>query len=227
MHKNHVYDIYVYMLVRSSSTALTIIIFLSHFFCACLNHSEGLAYSNGVFYESTGLNGQSSIRTLNPLTGEKIQSYPIDSQYFGEGLTAVDDKLIQLTYQKQVGFVYDAADLTKTPDTFTFSSTLNEGWGLTYDAERKELIMSDGSHYLHFWDPHTFQELRKVPIMRQDGKNARSINELEYWRGRVLANVWYQDVILVINPATGVVEKEYGKSSQSLGKWSRHGHLSC
>jgi glutamine cyclotransferase len=138
--------------------------------------------------------------------------FPISSKYFGEGLTYVNGKFIQLTYKSQTGFIYDATDLLKSPETFTYSSTTNEGWGLTFDAERRELIESDGSDYLHFWDPQTFQELRKVKVVRQDGTAAMQINELEWWRGRVLANVWFEDVIIVINPVTGVVEKEYGKS---------------
>jgi glutamine cyclotransferase len=163
-------------------------------------------------YESTGLNGASSIRTLDPDTGKGIDLYPISSKYFGEGLCFVDGKFIQLTYKAQTGFIYDATNLTKDPDTFNYSSTTNEGWGLTYNTEKQELIESDGSEYLHIWDPKTFQQLRKVKVTRQSGKAAMRINELEYWRGRVLANVWFEDVILVIDQDTGVVEKEYGKS---------------
>jgi glutamine cyclotransferase len=174
--------------------------------------TEGLAYANGLLYESNGLNGESNIRTLDPATGEVVQSFPIDAKYFGEGLTYANGKFIQLTYKSMTGFIYDATDLTKEPETFTYSSTTNEGWGLTFDAGKQELVESDGSEYLHFWDPQTFQELRKVKVVHQDGKAVRRINELEWWRGRVLANVWYEDVILVIDPATGVVEKEYGKS---------------
>jgi glutamine cyclotransferase len=184
--------------------------------------TEGLAYVNGLLYESNGLNGQSNIRTLDPATGEVVQSFPIDAKYFGEGLTFVNGKLIQLTYKSKTGFIYDATDLTKEPETFTYSSTTNEGWGLTFDAGKQELIESDGSEYLHFWDPQTFHELRKVKVVQQNGAAVKRINELEWWRGRVLANVWYQDVILVINPVTGVVEKEYGKSPCNRVRHFRH-----
>jgi glutamine cyclotransferase len=159
-----------------------------------------------------------------------VNLYPLSSKYFGEGLCYVDGKFIQLTYKAKTGFIYDAYDLEKIPATFTYSSTTNEGWGLTYDKRRQELIESDGSEYLHFWDPRTFntsgdiQELRKVKVTRQDGSAAKNINELEWWMGRVVANVWYQDVILVINPATGVVEKEYGKFL-GIGSQCRCRHL--
>jgi glutamine cyclotransferase len=174
--------------------------------------TEGLAYVNGLVYESTGLNGHSSVRTLDPDTGKGLELFPMSSKYFGEGLCYMNGKFIQLTYKSQTGFIYDANDLSKYPETFTYSSTTNEGYGLTFDAEKQELIESDGSEYLHFWDPQTFQQLRKVKVVRQDGTAAKRMNELEWWRGRVLANVWFEDVILVINPVTGVVEKEYGKS---------------
>jgi glutamine cyclotransferase len=174
--------------------------------------TEGLSYVNGLIYESTGLNGHSSVRTLDPDTGHGVQLFPVSKKYFGEGLTYANGKFYQLTYKSQTGFIYDAADLSKDPEKFTYSSTTNEGYGLTFDAGKQEFIESDGSEYLHFWDPQSFQELRKVKVVRQDGTPALRMNELEWWRGRVLANVWFEDVILVIDPVTGVVEKEYGKS---------------
>ena len=88
---------------------------------------------------------------------------------------------------------------------------MDEGWGITYDAENDELIMSDGSQFLHFWDPETMQQKRKIEVKRMNGDKANNMNELELWRGRVLANIWYEDTIIVIDPQTGNVEKEYGK----------------
>lgn len=170
-----------------------------------------------MLYESTGLNNKSTIRTLDPLTGAVIDSYPVSGRYFGEGLVFVDDKLIQLTWKSKTGFVYDASDLTIPPQLFNFTSTRNQGWGITYDAERRELIESDGTSYLHFWDPTNFQQIRRIQVIRQNGSPAKQMNELEYWRGRVLANVWYEDTILVINPETGIVEKEYGECL--LSRW--------
>jgi glutamine cyclotransferase len=173
--------------------------------------TEGLAFANGRLYESVGMNGQSAILELDPSTGETIERIDMEQKYFGEGLTYVDGKLIQLTYKHKTGFIYDTADLKIPPRTFTYSTTTGEGWGMTYDDDRDEIIVSDGSKNLHFWDPTTFVEKRKVPVIRMNGKPAKHINELEYWRGRVIANVWFEDNLLVINPETGIVEKEYGE----------------
>jgi glutaminyl-peptide cyclotransferase len=179
-------------------------------------HREGLAYGNGVLYESTGLQHHSTVRTLDPKTGSTIRSVPMKSKYFGEGLTFANGKLVQLTYKSHKGFVYNATDLQQEPVEFDFHTTTGEGWGITYDTSNNELIVSDGSSFLQFWDPNTFQENRKLPVARQDGKNADKINELEFWRGRVLANIWYEDTIIVINPESGIVEKEYGTFSPLL-----------
>lgn len=183
-----------------------------------INHSrrsftEGLTYGKGVLYESIGLDGQSALLVLNSTSGDTVETYSMEKQYFGEGLTYMKGKLIQLTWKSKTGFIYNAKNLSKDPTTFTFSTTKNEGWGITYDPTRDLLIVSDGSEYLHFWDPETFEEHSIIKVRRQNPRQkANLINELEFWRGRVLANVWYEDTILVINPNTGKVEKEYGKS---------------
>lgn len=171
-----------------------------------------MAFADGVLWESTGINGESTIRTLDKVTGEVIESYPLANRFFGEGLTLHDGKAIQLTYKRKVGLIWDMYDLGKDPETFRFDSTTGEGWGLTFDTVKEEFIMSDGSEFLHFWDPTTFEQLRRVKVKRQNSKKGNNINELEFWHGRVLANVWYEDTILVINPESGVVEKEYGAS---------------
>jgi glutaminyl-peptide cyclotransferase len=172
--------------------------------------TEGLTYFGGVLYESIGLNGHSSLLVLDAFSGTTKVSYDIDDQYFGEGLTYMNGKLVQLTWQSRTGFVYDTKNLAAPPSTFSFTTTRNEGWGITYDSTKDELIVSDGSNYLHFWDPITMEEKRKVEVIRQNSVRTHNINELEFWRGRVLANIWYEDVIIVINPDTGIVEKEYG-----------------
>ena len=175
-------------------------------------YRQGLTYDSDTdtLYESTGLFGESDIRILNSTTGELIQVVPLDAQYFGEGLTFVGGTLIQLTWKSQTAFVYNVSNISQTPQAFQFNTFRNQGWGLTYDEEQQELIVSDGSRYLHFWSASTLQELRRVPVIRQDGTFARNINELEFWRGRVLANIWHSEVIVVVHPETGVVEKEYG-----------------
>lgn len=158
---------------------------------------------------------------LDPDTGETIESYPMESSYFGEGLTYYKGKFIQLTYKKRKGFIYDASDLSAAPKTFDFSTTTGEGWGLTYDEKRDEFVVSDGSASLLFWDPVTLQQKRKHQIMRLDGTPARQINELEYWRDRIVANVWFEHVLLIINHVTGLVEKEYGKYMRLLPQMKR------
>jgi len=164
----------------------------------------------GKLYESVGLNKQSAILVLDENTGETLETYPMASKYFGEGLTYYKGLLIQLTYKARKGFMYDVNHLDSPPREFDFDTTTKEGWGFTYDEKRDELIVSDGSAFLHFWDPTTFQQKRKHQIMRLDGTPAIRINELEYWRDRVVANVWFEHVLLIINPVSGLVEKEYG-----------------
>jgi len=117
--------------------------------------------------------------------------------------------IVFLTRKSRKGFVYDP-DTLKVKKEYAFQTTLNEGWGITFDECRNEIIVTDGSAKLHFWDPKTLQQLRRVDVKRMSGAPAKELNEIEFWRGRILANVWYEDVILVINPVTGVVEKEYG-----------------
>lgn len=177
------------------------------------NHAftEGLTFVNGRLFESVGLYQQSQVRELDTETGEIIDAWVMDHKYFAEGLTYVDGKLIQLTYKRNTGFIYNFSDMSAAPKTFSFQTITHEGWGMTYDKKRHEIIVSDGSSSLFFWDPDTLQEKRRMEVTRQFGKSARKINELEFWRDRILANVWYEDSIIVIHPETGIVEKEYGK----------------
>lgn len=178
----------------------------THFFL----YREGLTFANNKLYESTGMNGRSSVRELDPDTGSVLRSVPMKREYFGEGLTYVNGKLLQLTYRKKKGFIYDAETLNQV-DEFNFSTTTGEGWGMTYHNRSNELIVSDGSDTLLFWNADTFEEKRRLTVVRQDGSPAKYMNELEWWRNRILANVWYEDSLIVIHPHTGIVEKEYGK----------------
>ncbi|KAL7578223.1 hypothetical protein ACA910_012646 [Epithemia clementina (nom. ined.)] len=171
--------------------------------------TEGLCFVDGRLFESTGLVGESYLKELDPETGDVIKEWPLHKEDFGEGLAFVDGSFFQLTYRQHKGYKYNINKLSARPEEFEFESTTGEGWGLTYDPVANELIESDGSNFLHFWDPVTMKQKRKVQVHRMDGQKAKNINELEMWRGRVLANVWFQDIILVINPKTGVVEKEY------------------
>mmetsp|Transcript_19499 Transcript_19499/g.31365 ORF Transcript_19499/g.31365 Transcript_19499/m.31365 type:complete len:237 (-) Transcript_19499:98-808(-) len=171
-------------------------------------HRQGLTYARGQLFESTGLYGQSTVRILDPNTVEVLKQVPMNKILFGEGMAYFKDTLVQITWKSQQGFVYNMTTL-EVIDQFKFSTTKNQGWGITWDRCKDELIVTDGSKYLHFWDPSTMAEKRKIPVTRLSGEPAVEMNEIEFWRGRVLANVWFEDVLLVIDPETGTVEKEY------------------
>eukprot|EP00980_Cylindrotheca_fusiformis_P028411 scaffold22599_cov139-Cylindrotheca_fusiformis.AAC.2 len=172
--------------------------------------TQGLTYANGVLYESTGLYGNSKVRILDPASasGDVLKSYDMKKEMFGEGMTYWKGKLVQITWKSKKGFIYNASTL-EAISPFEFKTTNGQGWGITWDWCRDEFIVTDGTNFLHFWDTNTLQQKRKVEVYRMSGKKAKELNEIEYWRGRVLANVWFEDVILVIDPTTGKVEKEY------------------
>lgn len=163
--------------------------------------TQGLVYLDGKLYESTGLYGRSSISIKSLNSGRIIKRFPLPDRYFGEGLAAVDDRLVQLTYREQTGFVYDR-DSLKARQEFRYQG---EGWGLAYDG--RHLIMSDGTSRLRFLDPASYSEERTLKVTRL-GVEVRNLNELEYAEGRLYANVWLRDIILEIDPATGYVSGE-------------------
>jgi len=160
--------------------------------------TQGLIYSDGFLYEGTGLEGSSSLRKVDLTSGRVIQRLDLPAAYFGEGITLWKDKLIQLTWKSRIGFVYDRATFRQLR-TFTYS---REGWGITQDGKR--LIMSDGSATLYFWDPETFKEIGHLDV-DDKGAPVRNLNELEYIRGEIYANIWQVDRIARISPATGHV----------------------
>jgi glutamine cyclotransferase len=160
--------------------------------------TEGLVYYNGYLYESTGLYGNSSLRRVDIDSGKVLQIYNMSSQYFGEGITIMDDRIIQLTYQNHTGFVYDLESF-KLLQNFSYP---DEGWGLTDNGS--QLIMSDGTANLFFLNPQTFQRTGEITV--HDGATQISnLNELEYINGSVFANVWLTNRIAVINPGSGQV----------------------
>ena len=160
--------------------------------------TQGLLYRDSVLYESTGLNGRSSLRKVQLETGKVVQQIPVDARYFAEGLVDWGARLVQLTWNTNVGFVYDLSSF-KQQQTFTYAG---EGWGLARDAKR--LIMSDGSSTLKFLDPQTLKVTGQVQVT--DGSTAvRDINELEVIDGQVYANVWLTDRIAIIAPDSGRV----------------------
>lgn len=176
------------------------------------SYRQGLTFSNGVLFESTGQYGHSKVRKLDSTTGDVLASVDLDGQYFGEGMALTDDNtLVQITWKEQQGFVYNATTLERTGE-FTYSTNTNEGWGITYIPQSKQLVVSDGSDMLHFWD-NNFQEIKRIPIRRKDGSSVAFINELEYHHGWILANIWYSDIIIKIHPETGLVEHEYDFST--------------
>ncbi|MBP6330811.1 MAG: glutaminyl-peptide cyclotransferase, partial [Dokdonella sp.] len=160
--------------------------------------TQGLILRDGFFYESTGLNGRSSVRKVKPETGEVVQHETVPREYFAEGLTDWKGKLIQLTWQSGKAFVYDLKTF-KREGEFAYSG---EGWGITHDDKR--LIMSDGSASLRFLDPKTYQQTGNLEVTYQ-GKPLANLNELEFVRGRIFANVWQSNSIVVIDPASGRV----------------------
>lgn len=160
--------------------------------------TQGLVFRNGFLYESTGLKGQSSLRKVRLETGEVTDLRAVDKQFFAEGLTDWGGKLLQLTWETNIGFVYDFASFAPL-STFTYSG---EGWGLTHDDT--QLIMSDGTSALRFLDPNTQREIRRVTV-RDGSKAIERLNELEFVKGEVFANVWLTDRIAIIAPSTGKV----------------------
>jgi glutaminyl-peptide cyclotransferase len=161
--------------------------------------TQGLLYRDGFLYESTGQNGRSSLRKVEIETGKVVQRLGIGRQYFAEGLAAWGTRLIQLTWETNIGFVYDRATF-KQLRTFTYKG---EGWGLADDGSR--LVMSDGTPTLRFLNPETLAETGSVRVL--DGPSAvDDLNELEVVKGDVFANVWLTDRIAVITPATGRVK---------------------
>jgi glutaminyl-peptide cyclotransferase len=160
--------------------------------------TQGLQYVDGFLYEGTGLNGSSSIRKVKLETGEVVQRRDLARAYFGEGITVWKTDLIQLTWQSQVAFVYDKKTFAPRR-TFKYKG---EGWGLTTDGTN--LIMSDGTDQLRVLDPGTYAERRRIKVTAV-GTPLRNLNELEYMKGEILANVWTTDSIARVAPETGRV----------------------
>jgi glutaminyl-peptide cyclotransferase len=160
--------------------------------------TQGLIFLDGDLYESTGLEGRSSLRMVDLATGRVLQSVAVPSQYFAEGLAAWGSTLIQLTWQSHVAFVYDRFSF-RLLKTLPFDG---EGWGLTEDG--RDLILSDGSANLKFLDPATLHVVHQIQVSDR-GSPVTELNELEYVHGEIYANVWHTDRIARIAPATGKV----------------------
>lgn len=161
-------------------------------------YTQGLLFAGGVFFESTGLYGRSSLRRVDPKTGHVLQKRDLKPDVFGEGLTLFDDRLIQLTWKAGKAFVYDKQSFELLKE-FRYDT---EGWGLTHDG--RSLIMSDGSEHLYFRNPDTFG-IEKVLTVTVNGRPIPLLNELEYIDGEIWANVYQTDFILRISPDSGKV----------------------
>ena len=160
--------------------------------------TQGLVWRQGVFYESTGLRGRSAVRIVDPATGEAIREQTLPDQYFGEGLEVANGRVVQLTWQEETAFIWEAGTLEPL-GTFAYQG---EGWGLC--AQEDRFVMSDGSSVLTFRHLETFQPLGTVEVTGEDGPVA-NLNELECAGGLVYANIWLTDSIAVIDPADGTV----------------------
>ena len=162
-------------------------------------YTQGLLFDDGFLYESTGLKGESSLRKVHLQTGEPVMAINIPADMFGEGLALADDKLIQLTWQNQVAFVYQKSDFKLLK---RINYPMREGWGLTYDGTH--LLMTDGSATLYFLDKEYLTEIRRLEVCDNNGI-VDQLNELEYINGELWSNVYTTDLILRIDPKTGVV----------------------
>ncbi len=160
--------------------------------------TQGLVFENGFLYEGTGLRGRSTLRRVELETGRVLQMRKLPDKLFGEGITIFGERIIQLTWQSGVGSVYDKNNF-ELLEEFHYPT---EGWGITHDGKR--LIMSDGTSTLHFLDPETLEEIGRIKVYDEDGPVTR-LNELEYVRGEIYANVWQTDRIARIAPDTGEV----------------------
>lgn len=167
-------------------------------------YTQGLEYHDGVLYESTGLNGESSLRKVDLKTGKVLQQIDLPEELFGEGLTIVGDHIIQLTWRAGFGIVYDKNTFKKIKE-FNYQAS-KEGWGLCYDGER--LLKSDGTNRIYFLDKDTYAETGKYIDVYNDKGAVDAINELEYIDGKIFANVYQSDKILIIDPLTGQVDGE-------------------
>lgn len=158
--------------------------------------TEGLVYLQGVLFEGTGLNGSSTLRQVDLRTGKVLRQISIPGEYFGEGIAILGGKIYQLTWQSHKGFVYDLATFAKLGE-FTYTG---EGWGLTTDG--KVLIMSDGTNRIRFIDPADFHVIRSIAVDLA-GKPLANLNELEWVKGEIYANVWQTPKVVRIDPADG------------------------
>ncbi len=162
------------------------------------SYTQGLVYHQGFLYESTGLNGKSFLNKIEIKSGNVIKKVELSEEYFGEGMAIIGNKIYQLTWKNQTGFIYDLSSF-KEMGKFAYSG---EGWGLTADGNR--LFMSNGSSVISCIDPVSLSVIREIKVY--DGKSpVNNLNELEFVGGEIWANVFQEDIIARISPQTGKV----------------------
>ena len=163
--------------------------------------TEGLEFYKDTLYESTGLKGNSYFRKYDYRTGKVYKQINLDAKYFGEGITFINDKMYQLTWQEKTGFIYDAKTL-KLEKTFTYDKDI-EGWGMTNDG--KYIYQTDKTEKIWKMDPNTQKMIDYINVYSGDSK-IKSVNELEWINGKIYTNVWQKDAIAIVNPNNGAVE---------------------
>ena len=163
--------------------------------------TQGLEFEHDVLYEGTGKNGASSVRRTDFETGKILHKVDLDYNYFGEGITVLNDKIYQLTWQNKVGFIYDTKTLERK-GSFQYGKS-KEGWGLCNDGSR--IYKSDGTEKIWILDPETLEELDYIEIVT-DKSVFNKANELEYVDGKIYANVWQKESMMIINASTGAIE---------------------
>lgn len=171
-------------------------------------YTQGLSYEDGKLLESTGEYGSSVLKWVELKTGRTLQETKLDSKYFGEGSVKVDDKVIMLTWQENIGFVFDAKTF-KELQTFPYQES-REGWGLTFNG--KQLLKSDGSNRIWFLNKDSYREEGYIEVYDHEGE-VKSLNELEFIDGKIYANVYLTNKIVVINSQTGMVERSLDLSA--------------
>lgn len=163
--------------------------------------TQGLEYYNGFLYESTGQNGESSLRKVELKTGKVLKKFDFEDKYFGEGMTIFGNELFVLTWQSKKGFIFDLETFEKKGEFFYGSS--EQGWGLTHNAD--ELIKSDGTERIWFLNPKNQKEQSYIEVYSNKGKISK-INELELINGQIYANRWQSEKIIMINPKNGALK---------------------
>ena len=162
-------------------------------------YTQGLTFDKNRFFESTGRRGFSSLKEVELKSGKTIKKIDLDNKYFGEGITVFNDKIYQLTWEANLGFVYDKNSFEKI-DQFKYN---HEGWGITtYD---NKLLISDGTETIYFIDPESYKLIKKIQVYNKNGP-IKLINELENVKGKIFANIYGKEEIIIFNPETGIVE---------------------